>query len=65
MAYGSRTTIREFIHLETLAADVIGFYDKNNGGELGLEKKYDSDLTGTDGLAYTYVDDSSGAYRGS
>ncbi len=42
----------------TLAADVIGFYNKNNGGELGLEKKYDSDLTGTDGLAYTYVDDS-------
>lgn len=42
----------------TLAADVIGFYNKNNGGELGLEKKYDSYLTGTDGLAYTYVDDS-------
>lgn len=39
----------------TLAADVIGFASAANGGELGLENYYDEELSGTDGISYSYV----------
>ena len=39
----------------TLAADVIGFASAANGGELGLENCYDDELSGTDGISYSYV----------
>lgn len=42
----------------TLAADVIGFTSGDEqGGLWGLEEYYDSQLTGTDGRYYTYVND--------
>lgn len=40
----------------SLAASVIGFSSNQNGGEIGLEMQYNSMLTGTDGLYYSYVD---------
>lgn len=39
----------------TLAAAVIGFASAANGGELGLENYYDEELSGTDGISYSYV----------
>ena len=39
----------------TLAADVIGFASAANGGELGLENYYDEELSGTDGISYSFV----------
>lgn len=39
----------------TLACDVIGFASAANGGELGLESYYNDELSGTDGMAYSYV----------
>lgn len=39
----------------SLACDVIGFASSVNGGELGLEKQYDDELSGTDGVSYSYV----------
>lgn len=41
----------------TLACDVVGFASAVNGGELGLESYYDDELSGTDGVSYSYVDD--------
>lgn len=41
----------------TLACDVIGFSSIANGGELGIENYYDDELSGTDGVTYSYVDD--------
>lgn len=41
----------------TLACDVIGFSSQENGGELGLESAYDSELSGTDGVTYGYIDE--------
>lgn len=41
----------------TLACDVIGFASSVNGGELGLENYYNDELSGTDGVNYSYVDD--------
>ena len=41
----------------TLASDVVGFASSTNGGELGLENYYDDELTGTDGVSYSYVSD--------
>lgn len=41
----------------TLACDVIGFSSNVNGGELGLESQYDDELSGTDGVTYSYVDE--------
>lgn len=41
----------------TLACDVIGFASNVNGGELGLESQYDDELSGTDGVTYSYVDE--------
>lgn len=41
----------------TLACDVVGFASAANGGELGLESYYDDELSGTDGVSYSYVDD--------
>ena len=41
----------------TLACDIIGFASNVNGGELGLESQYDDELTGTDGVTYSYVDE--------
>lgn len=42
--------------LGTFASDTIGFASANNGGELGLESQYDEELTGTNGMTYSYVD---------
>ena len=41
----------------TLACDTIGFASNVNGGELGLESQYDDELSGTDGVSYSYVDE--------
>ena len=41
----------------TLACDVIGYASNVNGGELGLESQYDDELSGTDGVTYSYVDE--------
>ena len=41
----------------TLACDVVGFASAANGGELGLESYYDDELSGTDGVSYSYVDE--------
>ena len=41
----------------TLACDTIGFASNVNGGELGLESQYDDELSGTDGVSYSYVND--------
>lgn len=43
----------------SLAAEVIGFASSANGGELGVEKYYESELAGTDGRTYGYIDSSS------
>ncbi|MGN0408692.1 MAG: penicillin-binding transpeptidase domain-containing protein [Bacteroides sp.] len=42
----------------TLACDVIGFSSQENGGEIGLEKVYDEELSGIDGVTYGYIDES-------
>lgn len=42
--------------LNTVACDVVGF-SGNDGGELGLEKQYDEELSGIDGVTYGYVDE--------
>jgi stage V sporulation protein D (sporulation-specific penicillin-binding protein) len=39
----------------SLACDVIGFASATNGGELGLESYYNDELSGTDGVSYSYV----------
>lgn len=41
----------------SLACDVIGFATTASGGELGLEKYYNDELTGMDGVSYGYVND--------
>ena len=41
----------------SLACDAIGFASVVNGGEIGLEIKYDNELTGVDGVSYTYIDE--------
>lgn len=41
----------------TLAGSVIGFASAANGGELGLEKYYNAELSGIDGLTYQYIDE--------
>lgn len=41
----------------TLACDVIGFASVANGGELGLERYYNNELSGVDGLSYQYIDE--------
>ena len=41
----------------SLASDTIGFASVLNGGEIGLERQYDNELTGVDGLSYTYIDE--------
>ncbi len=41
----------------TLACDVIGFSSNVNGGELGVESQYDDELSGTNGVTYSYVDE--------
>lgn len=40
-----------------MACDVVGFASAANGGELGLESYYDDELSGTDGVSYSYVND--------
>ncbi len=42
----------------SLACDLLGFASEANGGELGIEKYYDSRLSGTDGRIYGYINDS-------
>ena len=39
----------------SLASDVIGFSTTVNGGEIGLESYYNNELSGTDGMSYSYV----------
>lgn len=39
----------------SLASDVIGFSTTVNGGEVGLESYYNDELSGTDGMSYSYV----------
>lgn len=41
----------------SLACDVIGFASIANGGELGIENYYNDELSGTDGVTYSYVDE--------
>lgn len=41
----------------TLACDVVGFASNANGGELGVETYYNSELSGVDGMTYNYVDE--------
>lgn len=41
----------------TLACSVIGFASAANGGELGLEKYYNDELSGVDGMAYQYINE--------
>ncbi len=41
----------------TLACNVVGYASSTNGGELGLEYYYDDELSGVDGVSYSYVDD--------
>lgn len=48
---------------KTLACDVIGFASSTNGGELGIESQYDSELTGTDGVTFSYVDENMDASK--
>ncbi|MCR5515858.1 MAG: peptidoglycan glycosyltransferase [Lachnospira sp.] len=50
------TYVRKYPN-NNLAADVVGFYSQNNGGELGLELQYNDYLTGVNGLSYSYVND--------
>ncbi len=39
----------------SLASNVIGFSTTVNGGEIGLESYYNNELSGTDGMSYSYV----------
>ena len=41
---------------DSLAADVIGFATESAGGVIGIERQYDTELTGVDGLNYSYID---------
>lgn len=41
----------------TLACDVIGFASVANGGEIGLEKQYNDELSGVDGAVYNFVNE--------
>ncbi len=41
----------------TLACNVIGFASAANGGELGLEKYYNNELSGVDGMSYQYINE--------
>jgi len=50
------TYVRKYPN-NNLAADVVGFYSQNNGGELGLELQYNDYLTGVNGLSYSYVNE--------
>ncbi len=50
------TTYQREYPFDTLACDTIGFAD-SGGGELGLEREYDSELTGTNGQTYNYVNE--------
>ncbi|MBQ4283197.1 MAG: penicillin-binding protein 2 [Lachnospira sp.] len=40
-----------------LACDVLGFASTANGGELGLERQYNDELSGIDGALYSYVNE--------
>lgn len=41
----------------SFASDTMGFASESNGGELGIEKYYDSYLSGTNGRQYGYIRD--------
>lgn len=47
----------------TLASDVIGFTTNGNVGSNGIEASYNSNLNGTNGREYGYVDENSGFER--
>ena len=55
-AWFEESYIRQY-PFHTLACDVVGFASSVNGGELGLESYYNNELSGTDGMSYSYVDD--------
>lgn len=42
----------------SLASDVLGFVSDANGGEIGLENNYESQLAGVNGRLYGYINDS-------
>lgn len=42
----------------SLACDVIGFAGSGHGGEIGIEKQYNSELSGTNGRIFGYINDS-------
>lgn len=50
--------IRQYPY-ETLASDVLGFSNKINVGQFGLEEYYNSVLNGTTGREYGYLNDDS------
>lgn len=54
--YLEESYIRKY-PFSTLASDVIGFASNANGGELGVENYYDSELSGTNGVTYSFVDE--------
>lgn len=43
----------------SLACDLLGFVREGSSGELGVERQYDSYLSGTDGRIFGYINDSS------
>lgn len=50
-------TYKRVYPFDTLACDTIGYVD-SGGGELGIERQYDAQLTGSDGKTYSYVNSS-------
>ncbi|MCM1308185.1 MAG: penicillin-binding transpeptidase domain-containing protein [Butyrivibrio sp.] len=43
----------------SLAGDVLGFASSGHSGELGIERQYNSELSGTNGRIFGYINDSS------
>lgn len=50
------TTYQRKYPFDTLACDTIGFAD-SGGGEIGLEREYDDELTGVNGQTYNYINE--------
>lgn len=44
---------------DSLACDVLGFANSGHSGELGIERQYNSELSGTNGRIFGYINDSS------
>lgn len=43
----------------SLACDVLGFANSGHSGEIGIERQYNSELSGTNGRIFGYINDSS------